>query len=325
MPTLRSLSLVTLLLGPSFAQTVRIDFDAFPGPDGMLGTVDDIPIVGPASFAAQSMQVTDEFMPLGIRFIPNPALDDKNEILNGSAFSMSLGHSPPNVFASSGTLTIEAEFTVHVHRVQALIGIGDGTDQLQIYDAAGNLLGAVAGDGFEVELASPYPIARIVIRTNSPTTPVIDNLRFDVSPFPIGTTYCSPAVPNTTGTWGRIYATGSTEVASNDVRLRAAWLPINSFGYFITSRTQAHVPNAGGSHGVLCLGGGTIGRFVGQGQVQNTGQTGSFTLQLDLTRMPTPTALVAAAAGETWNFQAWHRDFSGVGASNFTEAVAITF
>jgi hypothetical protein len=71
---------------------------------------------------------------------------------------------------------------------------------------------------------------------------------------------------------------------------------------------------------------GSIGRYVGPGQVQNTGATGGFSLQLDLTQTPTPTGFVVVAAGETWHFQTWHRDaVGGVATSNFTDAVSITF
>jgi hypothetical protein len=76
---------------------------------------------------------------------------------------------------------------------------------------------------------------------------------------------------------------------------------------------------------VLCLGGG-IGRYVGSGQIKNSGAGGAFQLALDLTQTPTPTGLVTVVAGDTWNFTAWHRDaVGGSVTSNFTDAVSITF
>ena len=76
----------------------------------------------------------------------------------------------------------------------------------------------------------------------------------------------------------------------------------------------------------LCSESGAIGRYVGPGQIQNSGGNGSFTLPLDLTQMPTPTGLVAAQAGETWNFTTWYRDAVGGSAtSNFTDGVEVTF
>ncbi len=84
-------------------------------------------------------------------------------------------------------------------------------------------------------------------------------------------------------------------------------MPINSFGFFLTSQMQGVVANRGGSQGNLCLGG-AIGRFVGAGQVQNSGGVGEIQLTIDLTIHPTPTGLVPVKASETWNFSAWYRD-----------------
>jgi hypothetical protein len=140
-----------------------------------------------------------------------------------------------------------------------------------------------------------------------------------------GTSYCTPAVANSTGQPGVISAAGSDVASNNDLTLTATSLPLNAFGFFLTSQTQDLVPNPGGSMGNLCLGG-AIGRYVGPGQVLNTGTAGEFALVLDLTQTPTPTGLVPVAAGETWNFQAWHRDaVGGQATSNLTDAISITF
>jgi hypothetical protein len=142
---------------------------------------------------------------------------------------------------------------------------------------------------------------------------------------PLGTNYCSPAVPNSTGSSGEISATGSRLVIDNDVTLTADLLPNNAFGYFLTSQTQGLVQQPGGSSGNLCLGG-SIGRYVGAGQILNTGTVGMFSLVLDLTQTPQPTGFVAIAAGETWHFQCWHRDaIGGVATSNFTDGYSILF
>jgi hypothetical protein len=141
----------------------------------------------------------------------------------------------------------------------------------------------------------------------------------------LGTTYCTPAVANSTGNSGEITATGSTMVSNNDVTLEASSLPNNSFGFFLCSRMQGMVPQPGGSQGVLCLGG-SIGRYVGAGQIMNSGSTGSFSLVLDLNTIPQPAGAVAAVAGDVWNFTCWHRDnVGGTPTSNFTNAVEITF
>lgn len=136
---------------------------------------------------------------------------------------------------------------------------------------------------------------------------------------PIGIHYCVSNA-NSTGSAAAFSVSGNRSVAANDLTLRADSLPAMTFGYFLTSRTQGFAPNPGGSDGTLCLAG-AIGRYVGPGQVQMTGAAGVMVLALDLGTMPTPTALVAAQAGETWNFQGWYRDS---GSSNLTDAIAVT-
>ena len=143
-------------------------------------------------------------------------------------------------------------------------------------------------------------------------------------PVGVGTNYCTANV-NSTGVIGVISGSGSASVAANNLTLNATSLPLNAFGYFITSATQAVTPNPGGSQGILCIGG-QIGRYTGPGQIQNTGSTGSFSLLINLTQIPTPTGFVAAAAGQVRNFQAWHRDsVGGVATSNFTNGLEVTF
>lgn len=140
---------------------------------------------------------------------------------------------------------------------------------------------------------------------------------------PLGTRYCSSAVPNSTGVPGSIEATGSLVVASNDLQLEASNLPLGAFGYFLTSRTQDFRPFPGGSQGILCLGD-PIGRAVGS-VIFNTGMTGLGTATTDLTMMPQPSGPVQVLPGDTWNFQAWHRDANPTVTSNFTDAISITF
>ena len=140
----------------------------------------------------------------------------------------------------------------------------------------------------------------------------------------IGTPYCT-AVPNSSGSAGECRAFGSNAVANDDVTLEASQLPPNVFGFFLASRTQGFVANPGGSEGNLCLGG-TIGRFVGPGEVMNAGPGGAFSLGIDLNAVPEGLVAVAVQPGETWNFAAWHRDVvAGSQTSNFTSGVAVAF
>ncbi|MEZ6015703.1 MAG: hypothetical protein R3F49_11350 [Planctomycetota bacterium] len=140
--------------------------------------------------------------------------------------------------------------------------------------------------------------------------------------WPIGASYCA-AANNSTGTSAVIGAFGSASAALNNASLSAHSLPPSSFGFFMASRTQDFVANPAGSQGNLCLGG-SIGRFVGPGQVQSSGAVGQFALALDWSQIPTPTGPVQANVGETWSFQAWYRDsFVGQPTSNFSNGVAV--
>lgn len=140
---------------------------------------------------------------------------------------------------------------------------------------------------------------------------------------PLGTTYCGPAAPNSTGGPGRIAAHGSAFAADNLVTLEASQLPSLVSAMFLTSTTQGFVQQPGGSAGNLCLGG-AIGRFVGPGQVLQTSPAGEASLQIDLSRMPSPLGAVVATQGQTWSFQAWFRDLPvGASASNFTDGLQI--
>ncbi|MEM8713015.1 MAG: hypothetical protein AAGG01_18845, partial [Planctomycetota bacterium] len=148
-------------------------------------------------------------------------------------------------------------------------------------------------------------------------------LRF-VTDGSISTSYCA-ANANSTGFAATIAGFGSPNVATNDLTLRAASLPAFSFAFFITSQTQGFVANPGGSSGNLCLTG-SVGRFVGPGQIQQAGTGGTIELMVDLTQIPQPNGLVSALAGETWNFQAWYRDaVGGTPTSNFTDGISIDF
>jgi len=153
----------------------------------------------------------------------------------------------------------------------------------------------------------------------------LDNLTFGqqaATTIEIGSSYCTPAVPNS-GTWpARMRLWGQPTVAANDLRLVATSLPHASFGFFLASRTQGNVANPGGSQGNLCLGG-AIGRYVGPGQIKNSGPFGGFDLRISLTAMPSPTGVVAAQAGQTWNFTTWFRDANPSSTSNFTDAVSL--
>ncbi len=141
----------------------------------------------------------------------------------------------------------------------------------------------------------------------------------------IGTNYCGPAVVNSTGASGTIIASGNPSAAANNVELISSSLPNFSFGFSIVSSTTGFVMNPGGSSGNLCLSG-AIGRYVGAGQIMNSGANGTLNLPLDLTMTPQPNGFVSVQAGESWSYQTWYRDtLMGAPTSNFTDGVTVMF
>ncbi|MCP4742898.1 MAG: VCBS repeat-containing protein, partial [Actinomycetales bacterium] len=96
----------------------------------------------------------------------------------------------------------------------------------------------------------------------------------------IGTRYCT-ASANSSGLPGELTVIGSDLLSQNDVTLTARQLPLQSFGFFLTSLTQGFTTNVPNSQGTLCLAG-NVGRFVGPGQIQNSGADGAIFLGINL-------------------------------------------
>ncbi|MEM9801466.1 MAG: hypothetical protein AAGA20_14155 [Planctomycetota bacterium] len=140
----------------------------------------------------------------------------------------------------------------------------------------------------------------------------------------IGDRYCDPATVNSTGAPASISASGSLVASDNDVTLACADLPASSFAVFLVSRMRgSSTPPS--SQGTLCLSG-SIGRYVGPGEVQTAGPDGSVSLTIDLTRIPEAVGFAAAQPGETWNFTTWYRDSAaGTATTNLSDAVGVTF
>ncbi len=197
-----------------------------------------------------------------------------------------------------------------------VIGQAVGDQLGRSVDGAGD----VNGDGFaDVIIGSPQAngggadAGRAVVVTDRDLT------------GSIGINYCGPGIPNSSGQGGEISALGSAFVFDDNVRLIASQLSQESFGIFLTSQTQDFVAQPTNSVGILCLGG-AIGRYLAPGQVLFSGPSATFELQLELAETPTASGFAPVLRGETWNFQAWHRDVSGGSAtSNFTNAVSVTF
>ncbi|MEL6714896.1 MAG: hypothetical protein AAFP86_14030, partial [Planctomycetota bacterium] len=141
----------------------------------------------------------------------------------------------------------------------------------------------------------------------------------------VGEIVCD-AVLNSIGDTGLVFGLGSAVAADNDLTLQCQALPPNQFGFYNTSRAYGFVANPGGSEGNLCIAGGPIGRLVGPGQIVNSGPSGLVAVSIDLTQLPLGGTTNAAAAGEIWFFQFWHRDVvGGAQTSNFSRALRIEF
>lgn len=136
---------------------------------------------------------------------------------------------------------------------------------------------------------------------------------------PIGSGYCD-AIPNSTGSVGTLSAAGRDVAAADTIVLAANDLPSEVFCMAIASLTPDSVTGLASSIGRLCVGGSII-RLNGPGQIRSSGPSGQVFVQVELQDLPG-----GVAAGQTWHFQAWHRDVQGgMPTSNFTTATAIQF
>ena len=138
----------------------------------------------------------------------------------------------------------------------------------------------------------------------------------------IGEAYCGPGVPNSTGSPSEMSLTGSNISEHVSMTLQATGLPPSSFGFFMASQSDGFVATPGGSQGNLCLSG-TIGSFVGTGQIGNSGSTGTLSMTFDPRFLPGPNGPILWTFGERWFFQAWHRDANPGATSNFSDAVTV--
>ena len=310
---------------------------------GLEANADNFVVTDPNGIAINTIRLWGTWAPAGVS-----VADTFDVVFHGNDSSGPFGDVPgatlttypalaPTVTATSGMFPTASgllpEYLVQIS-LPAPMMLTPGTYWVEVYSTAST----GAADTFTWEMAPQDLMNGGMCMSWSSTTP--GTTWNACTPFPetdlalvlsnetttIGTTYCSPAVSNSTGNPGVLSASGSANAATNNVTLTAESMPFNAFGFFLTSMSQGFVANPGGSTGNLCLGG-SIGRYVGPGQIQNSGSAGAISLSLDLTQMPTPTGFVAVQPGDTWNFTTWHRDMGAMGAatSNFTDGVEITF
>ena len=201
-------------------------------------------------------------------------------------------------------------------------GLVGAPTQFLRYSGAGRsaVVGCAAGPN-GLYFTDLYPEAG-----NDPTAPGARILRVRPLPDatvecgPLGTAYCGPAAPNSSGARASLLARGSDVVTEDNLTLEGVGLPPNTFALLVASQTQALVPNAGGSAGTLCVGG-TIGRF--NALIASSDAAGTVQMGVALGSFPPP--LPGLIPGQTYNFQMWFRDFTLFPTSNFTDGRSITF
>jgi len=155
---------------------------------------------------------------------------------------------------------------------------------------------------------------------NGSTSTSIDNIdifRVDTS---IGTPFCSPPSPNSSGDRARIEAAGLVASEDNWFFLGMNGAPPGRVAMFLAGSQAAIATNPAGSQGSLCLGGAVV-RLTGTvGVIRADGSYGSR-VDLSLPTLPMQTIGI----GETWHFQAWFRDANPGPTTNFTDALSVTF
>lgn len=139
------------------------------------------------------------------------------------------------------------------------------------------------------------------------------------------TVECNGAALNSSGQTGRIQALGDGAASGDDVVLYADRLPAFQTVLFLNSREPGSMPMVGGGAGTLCLGG-SVNRYLGPGEVSFSTPLGEAWLRLSLPNSPDGAIVSPVLAGETWYYQAWHRDVvGGAQTTNLTGAVAVTY
>lgn len=270
----------------------------------------------------------------GTRFVlihNDAVLMRENVLVNGVRYERTLD----GVLSSSGRL-------IHVSRYESAAGVqetGIFVDTRLVYrfgdpidwDGDGSvdpewtvesMLGGVSDGRVRLAVSGDRTIwFQVEMRMAGASFPVDAVLQVDYS---IGENYCD-AEPNSTGAAATMEALGSGQAADDQLLLAARNLPQSSTGYFLVGDQQASILFPGGSAGRLCIGG-SLGRFSGPGQVQNSGAAGAFELAIDLTSLPQPNGTASVMAGDIWNFSAWFRDqVGGSATSNFANGLAVQF
>lgn len=164
---------------------------------------------------------------------------------------------------------------------------------------------------------------------SSATPTVIQPYCFGVG-CPCGNDDANAGCRNSTGAGGRLLATGTNSLASDDLVLTVQGLPARTFGFLFMGQAAAHAPFA---DGLRCVSPGPNQTPSGTGMfrfpIRATAGAGAFIEGPGIAAFA-QTAFGATGTllpGTTWHFQAHYRNPTGPCGlgSNLTNAVAVTF
>jgi len=131
---------------------------------------------------------------------------------------------------------------------------------------------------------------------------------------PVGTGYCQPSEPNSTGRRARLSTRGSDLVICDRVELLVDGVPPSRMAGVWRSRQRGDVPVFGGGRGTLCLGA-AIQRAC---PPVRSSAAGSIDFRFDVGGN-------SIQPGEIWCFQAWYRDDDPTPTFHSSDAVAVRF
>ncbi len=159
-----------------------------------------------------------------------------------------------------------------------------------------------------------------------------------------GVPFCDPGFANSTGSPTVLSGFMGSGVGSG-LHLQCTGGPAGEVGYFLAGRS-AFDPGVVTSLGNFCLigqagdayyrfnrGGSSadsVGVFDAEGMLQNmvgtSGPAPGMASGFDVPASIPDVVPIQILAGDTWHFQAWHRDTpAGVGSSNFSNGLTVTF
>ncbi len=300
----------------------------FRVPGGGTDTITSVSFVaGQRSFGSSSNGTP---MRIAVWEDPNDDLDPSDLVLVGTVTLASMQFSETGLF-----ITYELDQPAVVQDAFFVGGayeIGQGPTRVVAVDESAGPIPVKFQ--FNNGASLPIDLANLNVNQQPPNPFFLPPGQFMIRPNdgsyggPLGVEVCTQSQPNSLGTMSELLANGSIDSAAAGYRLRltAAYVPENVSALFVASQTFGAPFTPAGSRGAICLNGSIlrIGPSLGL-----TDSSHAYVWEVDPMRVNGGTSSIpgfnVVAAGQTWNFQLWHRD-SGVGInSDFTPGVSVTF